>query len=106
MKWRPPESVEVTLTIPYDLPDQDWEAIDRTYREMDGWIESDDVLRWYGGDGDERHLSASVKFGGVQIAGRLEPSVFFGWITVLCALLSRRLDRDVCDADSIPHEWR
>jgi hypothetical protein len=89
----------ITLNVPYDLPDEDWDKIGAVYKSMDGWLESQDGPLWYGTDRDARYIYASVEPSGLLIEGQIDPMLWTGWITVLCARLTLTLGREVHDAE-------
>jgi hypothetical protein len=86
----------ITLNVPYDLSDEDWQKVAAVYRTLDGWI--GDPPSWYGRYGDARYIEASVEPSGLLFDGRVEPELWTGWVTVLCARLSLALGREVYDA--------
>lgn len=90
----------ITLNLPYDLPEADWQRVLVVYAGMDGWLGAEDLPRWFGREGDARYLWASVEPSGLLIEGELEPAVWTGWITVLCARLSLALGREIHDAEA------
>ena len=48
------ELQSITLNVPFDLPDEDWNKIMAVYREMDGWIEGKDFYL----NGSRNYLSS------------------------------------------------
>lgn len=90
---------EITLNIPYDLSEKEWESVAAVYASLDGWLGAPDVPAWYGREGDARHISASVEPSGIQFYGELEAPLWTGWLTVLCARMSLALGREVHDAE-------
>jgi hypothetical protein len=92
----------ITLSLPYDLTSEQWAVVDEVFRSMDGWLgytDGDNTPQWYGSESSDRYVWASVEPGGLLLEGNLEPEHWTGWISVLCARPSRRLDLDVCDAE-------
>ncbi|WP_429252994.1 hypothetical protein [Paraburkholderia sp. GAS333] len=69
------------------------------YKTLDGWIADPDCAYWYGREGDTRYIWASAEPGGLLFCGRVESSLWSGWLTVLCARLSLVLGREVHDAE-------
>lgn len=91
----------ITLSLPYDLTDEQCAAVDEVYRSMDGWIgyaSADGLPQWYGSESEERFVTASVEPSGLQIDGRLPPAEWTGWISVLCSRLSLALGMEIHDA--------
>lgn len=92
----------VTLNLPYDLSEAQWQAVDEVFQSMDGWLgysDADRIPRWYGAENDDRFIWASVEPSGLLIEGNVEAKLWTGWISMLCARLSLRLNREVCDAE-------
>ncbi|MFV0664013.1 hypothetical protein [Denitromonas sp.] len=90
---------QITLNIRYDIPDEEWEKIGEVYRSMDGWLDGQEYPYWYGTESDPRYISASVEPGGIQFCGEIEPDIWVGWLTVLCAKLTQALGREIHDAE-------
>src|SRR5687768_6377952 len=83
--------MEITLNLPYDLKPEQWLAVDTVFQGMDGWIganESDNTPQWYGREGQERYIWASVEPSGLLVVGNLDPEHWTAWVSVLCARLS------------------
>lgn len=94
--------VTITLTLPYDLSANQWAAVDAVFRGMDGWIgysPDGTTPQWFGSESDKRYVWASVEPSGLLVAGDLEPGLWTGWISVLCARLSLALGIEVRDAE-------
>jgi hypothetical protein len=92
----------ITLSLPYNLTREQWGAVDEVFRSLDGWIgytEEDNIPQWYGPESSERYVLASVEPSGLLIEGNLQPDHWTGWLTVLCARLSLRLNMEVRDAE-------
>lgn len=89
----------VTLNIPTNLSPDDWRKVAAVYKTLDGWIADPDCAYWYGREGDTRYIWASAEPGGLLFCGRVESSLWSGWLTVLCARLSLALGREVHDAE-------
>ena len=93
--------MSITLTLPYDLTAEQWAIVSEVYEGMDGWLgfnELDNTPQWYGQDGDEKYVWASVEPSGLLVEGNLPPDHWAGWISVLCARLSLKLGFEVRDA--------
>jgi hypothetical protein len=93
--------IDITLNLPYDLTPVQWKRVVAVYESMDGWIgvnESDNTPQWYGRDGDERFVGASVEPSGLLVFGNLEHAHWTGWVSVLCARLSLALQMEIRDA--------
>ena len=88
----------ITLNIPHDLSDEEWEKISEVYRSMDGWIEGKDFPYWYGTESDDRYISVSYEPSGLLFTGRVRDDLWVGWLTQICAKLSIALKREVHDA--------
>lgn len=70
------------------------------YKSMPGWLESDDLPRWFGTEDDETYVWASVEPGGVVLEGRMNAAAWEDWLTNLCERLSKALGRPVQDAEA------
>jgi hypothetical protein len=93
---------DITLSLPYDLTDKQWSVVAEVFRGMQGWIgdtETDNIPQWYGVEGSERYILASVEPSGLLLVGNLPARDWMGWISVLCARLSLRLGIEVRDAE-------
>jgi hypothetical protein len=92
----------ITLSLPYDLTDEQWATVDEVFQSMDGWVgysDTDHTPQWYGPEASNRYVWASLEPSGLLVEGNLDPSDWTGWISVLCARLSRRLNLEICDAE-------
>lgn len=89
----------ITLNMPYDLSDAEWASVSAVYREMDGWIDGQALPCWFGPLDSPNFIAASIEPSGLQISGCLEPLLFRGWVTKLCAKLTRALGREIYDAE-------
>lgn len=87
----------ITLNLPYELSDSDWDKVSAVYRSMDGWMEEHGS--WFGPWQSERYIAASVEPSGLLVEGNVDPLLFRGWITKLCARLTATLGREVHDAE-------
>ena len=94
--------MSITLPLPYDLTDERWTIVNEVFESMDGWLgvnERDNTPQWYGKDGDETYIWASVEPSGLLVEGNLPPDHWTSWISVLCARLSLKLGIEVRDAE-------
>jgi hypothetical protein len=89
----------ITLNLPYDLAEDEWEKVEAVFRTMDGWLEAIDHPTWFGTDKDHPYIWASVEPSGLLLEGELEPGLWTGWLTVLCARLTLALGREIHDAE-------
>jgi hypothetical protein len=92
----------ITLSMPYDLTQQQWAVVDQVFRGMDGWIgysEQDNCPEWFGHIDSPRYVTASVEPSGLLIEGNLSGGFWTGWLTVLCARLSLGLNMEIRDAE-------
>ena len=87
----------ITLNLPHDLSDSEWDKVATVYRSMDGWI--DEHACWFGPWQSERYIAASAEPSGLLVEGNMDPLLFRGWITKLCARLTAALGREVYDAE-------
>jgi hypothetical protein len=87
----------VTLNLPYDLSNAQWDKVSSVYRSMDGWIE--EHSSWFGPWQSERYIAASVEPSGLLVEGNVDPLFFSGWVTKLCAKLTAALEKEVYDAE-------
>jgi hypothetical protein len=90
----------ITLNLTYDLTESEWSKVMAVYRAMDGWIEGQELPCWFGPLDSARFVAASVEPSGLQISGRIEPLLFRGWVTKLCAKLTAILGREVYGAEA------
>lgn len=88
----------ITLNIPHDLSDEDWDKISEVYRSMDGWIDGKDFPYWYGTEADDRYISVSYEPSGLLFSGNVNDDLWVGWLTQICAKLSIALNREIHDA--------
>jgi len=87
----------ITLNLPSDLSTADWNKVSAVYRSMDGWLEKHSS--WFGPWDSERFIAVSVEPSGLLVEGNVDPLLFRGWITKLCAKLTAALGREVYDAE-------
>lgn len=57
----------ITLTVRYDLPPEAWVKIGEVYASMEGWIppKETEMPCWFGREGDDSYVYASVEPGGL-----------------------------------------
>lgn len=89
----------ITLKIDPYLSDKEWAKVHEVYRGMDGWIDQAEGARWYGITGKELYITASVEPSGLVFEGNVEPNLWTGWISVICARLTIALGTPVHDAE-------
>ena len=89
----------ITLNLPYDLPESDWSKVMNVYRQMDEWVDGEEVACWFGPLNSARFVAASVEPSGLHVSGNIDPLLFRGWVTKLCAKLTAALGREVYDAE-------
>jgi hypothetical protein len=87
----------ITLNLPSDLTNADWDKVLAVYRSMDGWLEEHNS--WFGSCDSERFITTSAEPSGLLIEGNVDPLLFRGWITKLCAKLTATLGKEVYDAE-------
>lgn len=91
----------MTLKLPYDLSDEQWERVSSVYQSMPGWKGFDPTPCWFGRENDSpRYIWASVEPSGLLVAGQLEDEAWAEWIASFQAQLSSALGFYVTDADS------
>lgn len=90
----------ITLSLPYDLDDAQWSTVDEVFASLPGWHPDADGAVWqYMIDGMPHRVEASIEPSGLLLEGDLPPASWTGFVSMLCARLSRRLGIDVCDAE-------
>lgn len=89
----------ITLNLPDSLSESDWTKVMAVYREMDGWVEGQALPCWFGPLDGVQFVAASVEPSGLVISGNIDPLLFRGWVTKLCAKLTATLGREVYDAE-------
>jgi len=92
-------SESITLNLPYDLADSEWAKVLAVYGSMDEWVPGQQVPCWFGPLDSASYVAASVEPSGLQLAGNIDPLLFRGWVTKLCAKLTLALGREVYDAE-------
>ncbi len=78
--------IDINLNIHHSAPQEIWDRLGVLYQQMPGWPEAHPkgtewFAQWFGPDGAERFLSASVEPGGLQIYGQLPEAEWTAWIT-------------------------
>lgn len=91
----------ITLNLPYNLSDEDWQTVQKVYENIDGWkgYIIDGCPTWFGSENDERYVWASVEPSGLLLSGNLPNDIWAGWLTVLCAKLSVALNLEIHDSE-------
>lgn len=97
-----PEPVTITLSLPYDLPPQQWAEVDRVFKSLHGWIgySSDQIPQWFGDQKAKQFIWGSIEPSGLLIEGQMNIRIWIGWISVLCSRLSLALQMEIRDAES------
>ena len=90
----------ITLNLPHDLSDSEQKKVFNVYEQMNGWLDGYEVPYWFGTEKDEQYIYASVEPSGLLLCGKIDESIWIGWITVLCAKLSLALGKEIHDAES------
>jgi hypothetical protein len=89
----------ITLNLPYDLSDSECAKVMVVYESMDNWVPGQPVPCWFGPLDSSKYLAASVEPSGLLLEGNVDPILFRGWVTKLCAKLTLALGREVYDAE-------
>jgi len=91
----------ITLNLPYDLPDEKWDQVQKVYESMNEWkgFITDGCPTWYGTESENQFIWASVEPSGLLITGQISDDLWTGWLTVLCAKLSIALNMEIHDAE-------
>jgi hypothetical protein len=89
----------ITLNLPYDLSELEWSKVMAVYRQMNGWVEGQALSCWFGLLDSVQFISASVEPSGLPVSGNIEPLLFRGWVTKLCAKLTSSLGREIYGAE-------
>ena len=92
-------SQSITLNLPSDLADSEWAKVMAVYESMDDWVPEQAVPCWFGPLDSPKYLAASVEPSGLLLEGNIDPLLFRGWVTKLCAKLTVALGREVYDAE-------
>ena len=92
-------SQSITLNLPYDLTESEWAKVLSVYESMNEWVPAQSVPCWFGPLDGATYLAASVEPGGLLLEGNVDPLLFRGWVTKLCAKLTLALGREVYDAE-------
>jgi hypothetical protein len=93
-------SQSITLNLPYDLAESEWAKVMAVYETMDGWMPGQSVPCWFGPLDSSMYLAASAEPSGLLLEGNVDPLLFRGWVTKLCAKLTLALRREVYDAEA------
>jgi hypothetical protein len=88
----------ITLNLPCDLSESQWTKVMGVYREMGEWVEGQQVACWFGPLNSDRFIAASIEPSGLHVSGTIDPLLFRGWVTKLCAKLTASLGREIYDA--------
>jgi hypothetical protein len=89
----------ITLNLPYELSESEWAKVQAVYESMDAWLPGQEVPCWFGPLQGPQFLAASVEPSGLLLEANLDPLLFRGWVTKLCAKLTLVLGREVYDAE-------
>jgi len=92
-------SQSITLNLPYDLSASEWAKVMVVYESMEAWVPGQALPCWFGPLGSAVYLAASVEPSGLLLEGNLDPLLFRGWVTKLCARLTLALGREVYDTE-------
>ena len=47
----------ITLNLPYTLSKEEWDKVEKVYKELDGWMNHAEYECWYGEEDDEKSKS-------------------------------------------------
>ncbi len=89
----------ITLNLPYDLPESDWDKVMSVYESMDGWLGNSKEAFWYGNSPGASFIYVSSEPSGLIVTGNVDEILWVGWVSKLCAKLSFALKREVYDAE-------
>jgi hypothetical protein len=89
----------ITLNVPIDLTDRESKAVLAVYRSMNGWINAENGIYWYGNSPGAPFINVSSEPSGLVVTGNVDEMLWLGWITKLCAKLSIALNREIYDAE-------
>lgn len=89
----------ITLNLPYDLSDSEWEKVTRVYEGMDGWLGNSEEAFWYGNSPGAPFIYVSSEPSGLVVIGSVEEHLWLGWVSKLCARLTIALGREIYDAE-------
>lgn len=89
----------ITINLPYDLSESEWAKVMAVYESMNDWVPGQAMPCWFGSLDSPRYLAASIEPGGLLLEGNVDPLLFRGWVTKLCAKLTLALNREVHDAE-------
>lgn len=73
---------------------------------MDGWLAGQALPCWFGPVDSSQFVAVSVEPSGLVLTGYLDPLLFRGWTTKLCAKLTATLGREVSPKSSWQHNAR
>lgn len=74
-------NIDCNLNIHYSLPDYLWEKIAEIYTLMPNYLgRYNNIPYWFGKDGDEIYLCASVEPSGLKFEGNLVADIWEFWI--------------------------
>ncbi len=82
----------INLNIHYSAPDEIWDKISEVYQSMPYWAGDGQGAKW---TGEHIDLWASVKPGGIQIAGIMPNAVWEAWYGELKAKLTEALGYEI-----------
>ena len=89
----------ITLNVSPHISEQEWARVIEVYRSMDGWIEGAKLPSWYGLEDNPPCITASAEPGGLLFdAEDIDPELWTGWLTVICAKLTLALGTAIHDA--------
>jgi len=89
----------ITLNVSAYLSEQEWAKVMEVYRSMDGWIEGAEWPSWYGSEADPCYITVSAEPSGLVLSANIDPPLWTGWLTVICARLTLALGTAVHDAE-------
>ena len=92
-------SQSITLNLPYDLAEAERAKVLAVYESMDDWVPGQSMPCWFGPLDSAKYLAASIEPSGLLLEGNIDPQLFRGWVTKLCAKLTLALGREVYDAE-------
>jgi len=94
-------SHSITLSLPYDLSEDEWKKVEAVYKSINGYIEptENNVPSWYGTENDARYIWVSMEPSGLLCEGKIESDIWVGWLTQICSRLSLALNREISDAE-------
>lgn len=95
------ERHSITLNLPYDLSESEWNKVEEVYRSIDGYLAPVDgsCPSWFGEEGSSRFICVSIEPSGLLCEGVIGTPLWCGWVSLLCARLSLALGREIRDAE-------